>query len=270
MAPRKITKKSFLAVLSLLFLLTATASGAETLNYMGSSVILNSFFKDASKAFTAQSGIPVINKAQMTGQGILGLLNNQCNIAGGGRALKADEKSRGLVETAIAKNLVAIFVHKSNPVTNLTSEQAKDIFAGKITNWKDVGGADLPILLVLDSPKSQHRKHFTKEIMGDTAMSTKAFSVPKPPQSVGKVANFPPAIAYMSLGIIKRNPKVKALSLDGVQPNPENISNGTYKIVMNMYLFTKGAPTGAPKQMIDFLHSPKGKEIIIAGGMLGM
>lgn len=270
MTAGKMTHKFFGITFTLFFLLAGTAQATETLKYMGSSVILKSFFSDASKAFTAQTGTPVTHKAQMTGQGILGLLNNECNLAGGGRALKADEKARGLVETAIAKNLVTIFVHKSNPVTNLTSDQAKKIFAGQITNWKEVGGADQPILLVLDSPKSQHRKHFTKAIMGDTPMSTKAFTVPKPPQSVSKVASFPPAIAYMSMGTVKRNDKVKALSLDGVQPSPENIANGTYKIVMDMYFYTKGAPTGAPKEMIDFLRTPAGKKIITDGGMLGL
>ena len=120
---RKVVWTSIVAV----FLLGGQVVAAETLSSMGSSVILKSFFEDAGKAFTAKTGVAVTTKAQMTGQGILGLLNDQCNIAGGGRPLKADEKARGLNERAFAKNIVAVFVNKNNPVDNLTSDQVKKI-----------------------------------------------------------------------------------------------------------------------------------------------
>lgn len=270
MANRKSVRKLLWASIFAVFLLSGQVVAAESLSYMGSSVILKTFFQDAGKAFTAKTGIPVTTKAQMTGQGILGLLNDQCNIAGGGRPLKADEKARGLNELAFAKNIVAVFVNKSNPVDNLTSEQVKKIFAGEITNWKEVGGNDQPILLVMDPPKAMHRNKFSKAIMADTPMSTKGFTVKKPPETVAKVASFAPAISYTSLGLVKKNGGVKALSIDGVQPTTDNVANGSYKIVMTMYFYTKGEATGTAKQMIDFLQSAEGKKIIADGGMLSL
>ncbi|HIJ78934.1 MAG: phosphate ABC transporter substrate-binding protein [Desulfobulbaceae bacterium] len=270
MLGRKGVNNLFWITIFFAFLVTGQASANEPVSYMGSSIILKTFFQDASKAFTAKTGIPVTSKAEMTPAGILGLLNGQCNLAGGGRPLKEDEKSRGLNELAFAKNIVAIFVHKSNPVQNLTSDQLKKIYAGEITNWKEVGGADQPILIVIDPKKSQHRVQFTKAIMGDSEITTKGFTVQKPPQTVGKVASFPPAISFTALGLVTKNSDVKALSIDGVEPTPENVANGTYKIVMTMYFYTKGAPAGSAKQMIEFLQSPEGRKIIGTGGMFAL
>ena len=265
-SPHKFFNPLLMAACLVLFMLS-NAIGTDRLVYMGSAVILKTFFIDASKVFKEKTGTRIISNSALQNQGLAGLLDGKCDIAGGGRSLKADERAKGLFEIPFAFNIIAVFVNKNNPVENLSSQQLKDIFAGKITNWKEVGGVDKPILLVTDPPQTMHRKTFTRVIMAGTPLADKILTVKKPPETVEKVSRFQYAISYTSLGLIAKKPNVKAIAIDSKQPVVENAVNKSYGLFMNMYFYTMGKPEGKLKDLVDFLGSEQGRQIISVGGM---
>lgn len=245
----------------------ARAQESEKVVYAGSSTLLGIFIADAAKAFTVKTGIEVQTSGSNTTRGILTLLAGKCNLAGGGRALKEDEKSKGLVGKHIADNIIVFIVNKANQVNNLSKEQVRKIFSGEITNWKEVGGDDQRILLLLDLPKSTHIPPVRKYIMGDTDFASKGFAVKKSPEIIERVARFAPAIGFNSMALSQKNSNVKMISIDGVQASIESVLNGTYKLTNPSYLYTMDEPSGVVKQFIEFLTSDEGKQIIHAAGM---
>lgn len=245
----------------------AVSARAETLVYRGSSTLLEAWVVDAANAFKAKTGNEVNVSGHSTGKGILSLMGGECNVAGGGRPLKSEEAAGGVTEIPIAMNSIAVFVHSSNPVGNLTMDQLKKIIAGEITNWSEVGGADQPILLILEHDKSSHKKVVQQVVMGDTPFATKGIPVNKSPEIFDKVSSFEPAIGYGSYALAKKHPGVKVVSIDGVSPDPANVASGAYKVAMKMYFYTKGQPSGVAAQFIEFLKSEEGKQIIENSGM---
>ena len=120
------------------------AYGSDELSYSGSSTIgMSVLDAGAVKAFEQKTGIKFKSIEQPgSGKGIQALLDGKVTLAGASRSLKPEEKAKKLLGTAIGYDAIAVFVHKNNPVKNLTKEQVKGIFTGKIKNWKEVGGKD--------------------------------------------------------------------------------------------------------------------------------
>ena len=266
----KSIRKSYnilLIVACLTLFLLSSAIAADRLVYMGSAVILRSFLIDAGKEFKDKTGIRLISNAGLINQGLAGLLDGKCDIAGGGRSLKADEQAKGLREIPFAQNILVVLVNKKNPIDNLSSQQIKDIFSGKITNWKEVGGVDKPILLVTDPPQTMLRKVFSKIIMADAPFYDKILTVKKPTETVEKVTRFQHSIGYTPLSLVSKNPNVKPIAIDGIQPAADNIANYSYGLFMTMYFYTMGQPEGKLNDLIDFLKSAQGRNIISIGGM---
>ncbi|MFZ2196902.1 MAG: substrate-binding domain-containing protein, partial [Thermodesulfovibrionales bacterium] len=141
-------KKAVLVLLIMAVIaLPAAVLGSEEVSYSGSSTIGMSILEaGAVKAFEAESGIKFKSIDQPgSGKGIKALLDGKVTLAGASRALESEEKKKKLIGTTIGYDAIAIFVHKNNPVSNLSKEQLKGIFTGKIKNWKELGGKDAPI-----------------------------------------------------------------------------------------------------------------------------
>ncbi len=172
--------------------------------------------------------------------------------------------------TEIGKEGFVFFVNKDNPVDNLTTQQVKDIYSGKITNWKDVGGKDEKILAFQRNEGSGSQSMLIR-FMGDTPiMEARA------EESVGAMGGIARKVAdyrnynnsigfsfrYYMEGIIKDS-NIKLLSIDGVKPTTENISNGTYGITTALYAVTyKGNTNENVSKLIDWILSEEGQEII--------
>jgi phosphate transport system substrate-binding protein len=142
-----LTKRS-LAALAALLLAPAFAAADGDIRYSGSSTIGQSILDAAGarSAFERKTGIRFASlEVPGSGKGIEALLAGQANVAGASRPLKPDEKAKKILGTIIGYDAVAVFVSKDNPVSDLSKEQLKGIFTGKITNWKQVGGKDAPI-----------------------------------------------------------------------------------------------------------------------------
>lgn len=191
--------------------------------------------------------------------GIKDVTEGKVNIGNSSRYLKPEEAEK-LKAHVIANDGVAVVVNPDNPVKALTSDQVKKIFLGEITNWKDLGGDNAPIILNVRDAASGTGEYFIEHFLGKGA---KVAATAKTHASNGlvrqAVASNKNAIGYISLGYIDKT--VKAPALDGVVPSFENAKKGTYKVVRPFIMATKGEAEGLNKVFIDFVLSPAGQKI---------
>lgn len=167
-----------------------------------------------------------------------------------------------LVVTVIARDGIAIIAHPDVTVDGLTKEQVRDIFAGVITNWKEVGGADKPIVVVSREEGSGTRGAFQDMVMGGEEPPIVSTAILQPSNGAVRttVASTPDAIGYISFGYL--DDSVKALAVNGVAPTAENALNGTYPVVRPFNMITKGEPTGLAKAWLDWILSDAGQQIV--------
>lgn len=170
-----------------------------------------------------------------------------------------------LTAVVVARDAVSLVVHPSNPISDLSTAQIRDIFNGKITDWKETGGPDKPITVVSREVGSGTRSSF-EEIVGNISLTKNAIVQDSNGTIRETVANDPAAIGYITHGIV--NEKVKAVSVDGWAAITENIMSGKYKIVRPIYLLTKGPPAGASKEFIDYVLSDEGQKVIRQSGLI--
>lgn len=197
---------------------------------------------------------------QKVGEGLVDIGNT-------GRALSAEEiKKYGLKSFPFAIDGVAVCVHPDNPVTSLTSKQIQEIFAGKIQNWKEVGGKDNPIHLYTRDEASGTRAVFWKKLLQKGVIAQKANIIPSNGAMKIAISRDENAIGYLSIGHIDNT--VKPIEIDGVYPSQENAKNGVYKVVRKLYMNTKGEPNKLVKTFIDYILSKEGAEIVQKYGFI--
>lgn len=197
---------------------------------------------------------------QKVGEGLVAIGNT-------GRPLSPAEISRyGLKSFPFAMDGVAVAVHPQNPVGALSAAQVRDIFAGRITNWRDVGGEDALIHLYTRDEASGTREVFWEKLLNKGALADKANLVSSNGAMKAAVSQDRRAVGYLGIGHVDAT--VKAVPLDGVAPTQENARNGTYPVVRRLYMNTKGEPTPLARAFIDYLRSPEGARIIERHGYL--
>lgn len=195
-----------------------------------------------------------------SGVGIKDVTDGKVNIGNSSRYLKPEE-AKGLVSHIIANDGVAVVINPDNPVKALTTEQVKKIFLGEITNWKDLGGENAPIILNVRDAASGTGEYFIEHFLGKGKQPAKTAKTHASNGLVRQaVASNKNAVGYLSLGYIDKT--VKAPTLDGVAPSFENAKKGTYKVVRPFVMATKGEAEGLTKVFIDFVLSPAGQKIV--------
>lgn len=137
---------------------------------------------------------------------------------------------------------------------------------GKITNWKEIGGPDLPITVVISTPGCACREEFQEILMDKEPYVQNAMVSPMLTLSE-TVGNTPGAIGPLNVGVIDIK-RVKIIKVDGVAPTPENVKTRKYKVIRQINLITKGSATGKVKEFIDFILSPEGQAIVEKNGFV--
>jgi phosphate transport system substrate-binding protein len=251
--------------------LPGVAAAADELSYSGSSTIgMGILDTGATKAFERQSGIAFKSVDQPgSGKGIQALLDGKVTLAGASRALKAEEKRQKLLGTAVGYDAIAVFVHRNNPVKDLTKEQLKGIFTGRIKNWKEVGGKNAPIRPNTEIAGEQRATMlaFQEMAMDNAAYGSGFKEIDFPRDQIVDVAKNENSICSVSYGLLASvdadlRGKVKALTVNGIEPTDRNIQSGAYLISRPLLLVTKGLPKGSVKKFIDFMLSPEGQKIV--------
>jgi phosphate transport system substrate-binding protein len=190
--------------------------------------------------------------------GIAAAGSGAADIGTSSRKLKAEES--GLNEVTLALDGIALVVHPANPVKNLTADEARRIFSGEITDWKQVGGKPGRIMAVTREAGSGTRGAFEELVMGGASISTKAIVQGSTGAVRSSVAQARQAIGYVSIGALDRT--VKAVSLDGVPPTEANVRNKAYRLARPFLFLTKGRPSGVAKAFIDFALGEEGQRVV--------
>ena len=174
-------------------------------------------------------------------------------------------EAKPLTAVVVARDGIAVVVHPSNPVTNLTLDQIRGIFNGTIRSWKDAGGPDKPITVVSREAGSGTRSSFEQVVQG-LSLFREAIVQDSNGTIRETVANDANAVGYLSHGLL--NERIRAVRVDGVESTTENVMAGAYKLARPVYFLFRGAPAGAPKEFLDYVLSAEGQKTIRDSGLI--
>ncbi|MFZ5446410.1 MAG: phosphate ABC transporter substrate-binding protein [Myxococcota bacterium] len=204
-----------------------------------------------------------------SGTGLAALISGSTDLATSSRSIKDAEKAKlpGVVEVPVARDGVTFFVHESNPVQALTVEQLKGIYLGDITNWKDVGGPNLPIALYSRESSSGTYVFVKEHVLGNEDFAPQAQTLPGTAAVVNAVAKEKAGIGYGGAAYAKgvRELKVK-VGKDDVEPTLANIRAGKYPLSRQLFFYLRAKPAGDAAAFIDFCLSDEGQKLVEAVG----
>lgn len=251
---------------------TSDSQRAQQISVSGSTTLLPIAEQSGEAFHEANPELSVLVSGLGSSAGIEAVSAGTANIGTSSRDLKPEEDALGLVDTPVAYDGIAVIVSPGNTVDDLTMQQLRDVFSGKITNWREVGGPDRPIDLVNRDEASGTREAFKKIVMGDASFDSAAAVLPGTGQVRDVVARAPGAVGYISLGFVEprfTNVRVKALTIDGVAPSEQSVADQTYPIGRTLHFFTKGEPTGTTKQYVEFVLSDAvQKGVVVEAGFI--
>jgi phosphate transport system substrate-binding protein len=247
-------------------------SDNKTIENKGSDTLVNVALAWAEQYMQEHPKVRISVTGGGSGTGIASLINGTVDIANASREMKSEEvkaaQANGItpVEFVVARDAIAVVVNPSNPVRALNLQQISDIYTGKITNWREVGGDDRPIVLLSRESNSGTYVYVLENVirMGDP--KSKLLFTPDTllmPSSEGistEVRQNPNAIGYDGLGYVTPDQKVLAVARDAsspyVLPSVANVNNGTYPISRPLYMYTIGEPSGQVKAYLDWVLGP--------------
>jgi phosphate transport system substrate-binding protein len=215
-----------------------------------------------------------------SGTGIAALINGTTDIANASRVIKVEEvenaEKRDIhpMEFVVAKDAIAIVVHPSNPINQLTLEQISSIYSGKIDNWAELGGEDRPIVRLSRETNSGTHVYFLENVLRMGKSDNKTFFSPDTllmQSSEGiivEVSQNPNAIGYDGLGYVTEDMKVLAVAVSAagpyVLPSVTTVNDSSYPIARDLYMYTPGEPTGTVKAYLDWVRLSTEAQTIVA------
>ncbi|MFH1449301.1 MAG: phosphate ABC transporter substrate-binding protein [bacterium] len=272
-------KKSFTIIWFLgLFLFSCSNCGknhqiSPLIQIKGSDTMVNLVQAWAENFMKKNPSLSVAITGGGSGTGIAALLNNTCHMTMSSRKIEGEElelaKSKKInpKEFIVGLDGIAVVVHPSNPLDKLTFKQISDVFTGKITNWKDLGGKECKIMVISREVNSGTYHYFKEHVLGEKNEYTENALLLISSQAVAdEIAQNPRAIGYYGMGYLSPNQKPLAIAKDAnssfVTPTFENVKNGTYHISRPLFFYTNGKPQGVVKKFIDFILSDEGQRIV--------
>lgn len=220
-----------------------------------------------SEAYESDTGVTVTYNATGSGSGIQAVQEGRCDIGLSSRSLKDEEKAKGLEETTLALDGIALVVNPENPVSDLDLETISKIYTGEISNWKNVGGNDSDIVLIGREAGSGTRDGF-ESITYTTDKCQYRQELTSTGDVIATVASNPNAIGYASLSAVKDS--VKALKVAGVAPSEETVKDGSYVVQRPFVLVTvkDKALSENAKKFMEFVTSKSANDIISGAGVV--
>lgn len=236
----------------------SSVGATHRINVSGSTSI-SPFAEHLAELYQKQHAGEEINVQSLgSSAGIQAAISGVAEIGMSSRELKAEEAEK-LDELIIARDGLAVIVHPDNPITNLTQAQVQDIFNGKVSNWKEVGGIDHAITLVVREAGSGTFSAFDELMMKGKHTSPGALRQGSNGAIRQVVAEDPNAVGYISIGIVDKS--VKAINIDNVQPTIDNVRNKVYKFARNfLFVWPKGKSLDALAQdYVNYVMSDAGQ-----------
>lgn len=211
-----------------------------------------------------------------SGTGIAALINGTTEICQSSRPMKDEEKAQlkakygqDPTEIVVARDGLAIYVHESNPVRELTLDQIRGVYTGATKRWTDLGGGDKPIIAYGRENNSGTYAYFKEHVLGTADFAAEIQTLPGTAAVVNAVAQDPNGIGYggaaYAKGVVEVAVKRDAATA-GVLPTEENVLNGNYPISRELFYYTRQAPTGAAKAFVDYVLSEDGQKLAVEVG----
>jgi len=265
-----------LKLLTLSIVLSINVSAKEQIVIDGSTTVgpiakaLTEYFKERNPE------INIVVSESGSGNGAKSLINKACDIADMSRFMKTKEFKVAInnnvtpVAHMIALDGLPIIVNPANSIDNLTTEQIRDIYLGKITNWKELGGVDKKIIIISRDTNSGTYETFNKLIMKKQKISGNCEYVGSNGAIRQRVQTTLGAIGYAGLGFV--DDTVKALKINNIYPNAQTVSTGIYPISRPLFMFTNGYPKlgSALYKFITLPFKKDGQEIIESIGFISV
>lgn len=252
--------------------------GAQTIENKGSDTMVNLALAWAEAYSKIKPDVLISVTGGGSGTGIAALINGTVDITNASRAVSSDEiaavKSGGFdpIQTAVALDAIAVVVHPSNPVNELTFAQLADIFTGRVTNWREAGGENRPIVLVSRESNSGTYVYFLEHVVrlgrkdNTDLFSPNALLMPSSEGIGNEVRQNPNAIGYDGLGYV--TPEEKTIRVGAkagapfVAPTADAVTDGTYPIARPLFMITRGQPSGAAADYLAWIMGPQGQAIV--------
>lgn len=263
---------------------TASDSPAAYIENKGSDTIVNLALAWAERYQGDHPNIRISVTGGGSGTGIASLINGTVGIANASRQIKSEEietaQSNGVepLEHIIARDAIAVIVNPENPVDKLTLQQIADIYSGKISNWREVGGDDRPIVRLSRETNSGTHVYFLETVLrmgrsdDKTLFSMDTLLLPSSEGIVAEVRQNPNAIGYDGLGYVPHDLKMIAIAeTEGgayVLPSISTVNDKTYPIARDLYMYTDGQPQGALKDYLDWILSSEAQQIVAELGFV--
>lgn len=266
--------KRILIFAVMLSLMAGITVHAETLQIDGSTTVgpvADAFAEYFKKVYP---DLDITVKKTGSGDGAAALVDGRCDIATMSRFMKDKEFKDAVannvlpVAHVVAMDGVCVVVHPSNPVSALTTAQIRDIYMGKITNWSQVGGPSLPIVVISRDTSSGTYETFESLVMAKQPMGSGVEYVNANPQAHARVKTTQGAIGYVGIGFLDKD--VKAVKVDQVAPSRQTIATGVYPVARPLFLFTNGYPKlgSVVHKFCTFHLTEKGQELVEAKGFI--
>ncbi len=273
-------KKIFLVLLIVLFSKPVfAAKDKNSIQIKGSDTMVNLGQAWAEKYMEKNPNEFIAVTGGGSGTGLSSLISGTCDIAISSRNIKEKEitlaKQKGVnpFEIKVALDGLAVVVNPKNPVSKLTADQLAQIFSGRITNWKELGGEDKKIVILSREVNSGTHVYFKEHVLRKNDPNSReefspgALMLSSSQAIADEVAGNPAAIGYYGMGYISIKQKAVAIAKDDrseyVVPLIENVIHGKYPISRPLFLYTNNQPDGLTKKFIDFTLSKDGQEIVI-------
>ncbi len=242
---------------------------SETITQKGSDTMVLLAQKWAEVYGAENPGVNIQVSGGGSGTGIAALLNGTTQIANASRPMKEEEKEQirqkfGVepVEYAVAKDGITVYVHPDNPVSELSLEQLRGLFDGSITNWSEVGGPDMPVVLYGRENSSGTYDYFKEHVLNKGDFATATSTLPGTAAVVNAVSKDSKGIGYGGAAYTSGVKVVKLKGADGValEPSLENVTSGKYPLSRDLYFYLVEEPTGAIRKYIDWILSDEGQK----------
>ncbi|KXK57454.1 MAG: phosphate ABC transporter substrate-binding protein [Chlorobi bacterium OLB7] len=240
-----------------------TQKGSDTMILLGQ--------QWAEKFGAANPDIQVQVTGGGSGTGISSLINGTTDLCNSSRPMKDQEKEQikqkfgaDPVEIPVAKDALSVYVNEGSKVQSLTLEQLYGIYTGKVTNWKDVGGADAKIILYGRENSSGTYEYFKEHVLKKEDFAPETQTLSGTAAVVNAVSKDPNGIGYGGAAFSKGIREISIAGTDGtpVAPTKENVYSGTYPLARSLYIYLRQQPTGQIKQYLDWILGPEGQAIV--------
>lgn len=270
--------KSKLMLVVMSVLLVSVMSGlvlaGESLTVQGSSTVLPIAQRTAEVYMQQNADVNISVRGGGSGNGIAALIDGSTDIADASRFIKdkevkaAFEKGIYPVPHKVAMDGIAVVVHPSNPVSNLTTDQIKQIYTGKVTNWKEFGGEDEEVVIISRDSSSGTFETFEELVLDGERVVASALLQATNGAVASVVTETEGAIGYVGLGYL--DDTIKAVKVNGVMPSSSTVANGKYPVARPLFMFTNGWPEGLTADFINFVLSPEGQKIAEEQGYVAL